>query len=175
MNMLSPKKTKYRKQFKGRIHGNAKGNFQLNYVSGTPTTISGADDARLIYLGVLSGLPFEDQSYVIVDIGGGSTELILADKKDALALTSARVGAVRLKNDFLNSGAINSERSRFLKIFIQGSLEPSVLKIKRRLKNDKPVSMIATSGTATSLGNLILDELGQPKQKIHGYKLKREN
>ena len=29
MNMLSPKKTKYRKQFKGRIHGNAKGNFTL--------------------------------------------------------------------------------------------------------------------------------------------------
>ena len=31
MNMLSPKKTKFRKQFKGRIHGNAKGNFELNY------------------------------------------------------------------------------------------------------------------------------------------------
>ena len=33
MNMLSPKKTKYRKQFKGRIHGNAKGNNELNYGS----------------------------------------------------------------------------------------------------------------------------------------------
>ena len=31
--MLSPKKTKFRKQFKGRIHGNAKGNFELNYGS----------------------------------------------------------------------------------------------------------------------------------------------
>ena len=33
MNMMSPKKTKYRKQFKGRIHGNAKGNYALNYGS----------------------------------------------------------------------------------------------------------------------------------------------
>ena len=33
MNMLSPKKTKFRKQFKGRIHGAAKGNFELNYGS----------------------------------------------------------------------------------------------------------------------------------------------
>ena len=33
MNMLSPKKTKFRKQFKGRIHGNAKGNYELNYGS----------------------------------------------------------------------------------------------------------------------------------------------
>ena len=33
MNMLSPKKTKFRKQFKGRIHGNSKGNYSLNYGS----------------------------------------------------------------------------------------------------------------------------------------------
>ena len=33
MNMLSPKKTKFRKQFKGRIHGTAKGNYALNYGS----------------------------------------------------------------------------------------------------------------------------------------------
>ena len=33
MNMLSPQKSKFRKQFKGRIHGNAKGSFSLNYGS----------------------------------------------------------------------------------------------------------------------------------------------
>ena len=33
MNMLSPKKTKFRKQFKGRIHGTSKGNYSLNYGS----------------------------------------------------------------------------------------------------------------------------------------------
>ncbi len=137
--------------------------------------ISGFEEARLIYLGVLSGMALEDQSYVIIDIGGGSTELILADKKDAIALTSSRVGAVRLKNDFLNKEPINSERSNFLTTFIKGSLEPSVQKIKSRSKGDKPLSMIATSGTATSLGNLILDDLGESKQKLHGYKFKRES
>ena len=35
--------------------------------------------------------------------------------------------------------------------------------------------MIATSGTAISLGNLILSDLGQPKQKMHGYEFKKEN
>ncbi len=137
--------------------------------------ISGFEEARLIYLGVLSGMALEDKSYVIIDIGGGSTELILADKKDALALTSARVGAVRLKNDFFKKDPISSDRSRFLKIFIQGSLEPSVGKINSRLKNDKPVSLIATSGTAISLGNLILSDLDQPKQKMHGYKFTLKN
>ena len=137
--------------------------------------ISGTEEARLIYLGVLSGTAFEDDSYIIIDIGGGSTELILADKKDARALTSSRVGAVRLKNDFLRREAINLERSKFLRTFIQGSLEPSVQKIKSRLRDDKSVYMIATSGTATSLGNLISADLGQQKQKMHGYKFTRES
>ncbi len=137
--------------------------------------ISGSEEARLIYLGVLSGMALEDQSYVIIDIGGGSTELILADNNDAIALTSSRVGAVRLKNDFIDRETINKERSDFLRTFIQGSLEPSVGKIKRRLEKEKAVSLIATSGTSISLGNLILSDLGQPKQKMHGYKFKKEN
>ena len=57
---------------------------------------------------------------------------------------------------------------------IQGSLEPSVGKIKRRLQKEKGVSMIATSGTAISLGNLISSDLGQPKHKMHGYKFKKD-
>ena len=77
--------------------------------------ISGFEEARLIYLGVLSGMVLEDKSYVIIDIGGGSTELILADQKDAIALTSSRVGAVKALKMyfFLNSEPINRERSNF--------------------------------------------------------------
>ena len=137
--------------------------------------VSGYEEARLIYLGVLSGMALEDKSYVIVDIGGGSTELILADKKDAIALSSVRVGAVRLKNDFFNSEVMNTERSNFLRTYIRGSLEPSVEKIKSRFQKGKEVSMIATSGTAISLGNLILSDLGQQKQKMHGYKFRKES
>ncbi len=59
--------------------------------------ISGAEEARLIYLGVLSGMSLENKSHIICDIGGGSTELILANSKDTRALTSSRIGAVRLK------------------------------------------------------------------------------
>ena len=136
--------------------------------------ISGFEEARLIYLGVLSGMSLDDNSYLILDIGGGSTEIILADNKDAKALTSSRVGAVRLKNDFFDDQPIVKERLDFLETFIQGSLEPAVQKIKKRLNNN-PISMIATSGTAISIGNLILSESGQPKQKMHGYKFSKEN
>ena len=81
--------------------------------------ISGFEEARLIYLGVLSGMPFRDNPHILLDIGGGSTELILADERDARALTSTRVGAVRLQRDFVKQEPIAPERLVFLKTFIQ--------------------------------------------------------
>ena len=137
--------------------------------------ISGAEEARLIYLGVLSGTSLENQSHVIIDIGGGSTELILANSQDSKALTSVQVGAVRLKNDFFEDEPLSNKRIDFLKTFIQGSLEPSIEKIKRRLEKNESIKMIATSGTAITLGNLIAAELGEPKQKMHGYAFTRNN
>ncbi len=137
--------------------------------------ISGAEEARLIYLGVLSGMSLENKSHIILDIGGGSTELILANSEDTRALTSSRVGAVRLKNDFFGDEPLTNNRIEFLKTFIQGSLEPSIGKIRRRLMTNESLSIIGTSGTAITLGNLISADLGEPKQKMHGYKFKKSN
>ncbi len=133
--------------------------------------ISGFEEARLIYLGVLSGMKFGENPHIILDIGGGSTELILADSKDARALTSTRVGAVRLQRDFVKEEPMSISRLDFLKTFIQGSLEPAVDKILRRLKaNENPI-MVATSGTALSIASLIASEEDKPPLKLHGYKL----
>ena len=96
--------------------------------------ISGPEEARLIYLGVLSGMPFGERPHLVLDIGGGSTELILADGRDARALTSTRVGAVRLQRDFIKVDPIPPQRRVFLQTFIQGSLEPAVDKVRRRVK-----------------------------------------
>ena len=96
--------------------------------------VSGPEEARLIYPGVLSGMPFGDRPHLVLDIGGGSTELILADGRDARALTSTRVGAVRLQRDFVKDDPIPPQRRSFLQAFIQGSLEPAVDKVHRRIK-----------------------------------------
>ena len=136
--------------------------------------ISGFEEARLIYLGVLSGMPFGENPHVLLDIGGGSTELILADCRDARALTSTRVGAVRLQRDFVKQEPLSPSRLKFLRTFIQGSLEPAVDKISHRLQPGEKPMLVATSGTAMAIGALAALEEVNPPLKLQGYKFSRK-
>ena len=136
--------------------------------------IAGREEARLIYLGVLSGMSFGDRPHLLLDIGGGSTELILADGRDARALTSTRVGAVRLQRDFVKDDPIPPQRRSFLQAFIQGSLEPAVDKVHRRIKPGEIPVLVATSGTAMAIGALAAIEDERPPLKLHGYRVSRQ-
>ena len=137
--------------------------------------VSGPEEARLIYLGVLSGMPFGDRPHLLLDIGGGSTELILADGRDARALTSTRVGAVRLQRDFVRDDPMPPQRRSFLQAFIQGSLEPAVDKVRRRIKPGETPVLVATSGTAMAIGSLAASEEARPPRKLHGYCVTRQS
>ena len=137
--------------------------------------VSGPEEARLIYLGVLSGMPFGDRPHLLLDIGGGSTELILADGRDARALTSTRVGAVRLQRDFVRDDPMPPQRRSFLQAFIQGSLEPAVDKVRRRIKPGETPVLVATSGTAMAIGSLAASEEQRPPRKLHGYRVTRQS
>ena len=137
--------------------------------------VSGPEEARLIYLGVLSGMPFGDRPHLLLDIGGGSTELILADGRDARALTSTRVGAVRLQRDFVRDDPMPPQRRSFLQAFIQGSLEPAVDKGRRRIKPGETPVLVATSGTAMAIGSLAASEEERPPRKLHGYCVTRQS
>ena len=136
--------------------------------------VSGPEEARLIYLGVLSGMSFGDRPHLVLDIGGGSTELILADGRDARALTSTRVGAVRLQRDFVKDDPIPPQRRSFLQAFIQGSLEPAVDKVHRRIKPGETPVLVATSGTAMAIGALAASDDDRPPLKLHGYRVSRQ-
>lgn len=136
--------------------------------------ISGPEEARLIYLGVLSGMDFADQPHYILDIGGGSTELILADSRDARALTSSRVGAVRLQRDFIRQEPLERKRVEFLRAFIQGSLEPAVEKVRRRLEPDETPVLVATSGTAMAAAALLAVDRPELQGRLHGAQFSRD-
>ena len=59
-----------------------------------------AEEARLIALGSLGAYPQLSDQYIIIDVGGGSTEVILASDPDIVNAQSLRLGAVRLKEMF---------------------------------------------------------------------------
>jgi len=67
-------------------------------------TISGVEEARLIHLGVLQAVPVFDRTLLLCDIGGGSTELLVGRKGEALAARSMKLGAIRLTQRFFPDG-----------------------------------------------------------------------
>ena len=137
--------------------------------------ISGAEEARLIYLGVLSGMQFGNKPHLVLDIGGGSTELILADSSDARALTSTKIGAVRLQREFIKKDPISSQTEFFLRSFIKGSMESAIDKVSKRIEVGEEPVLVATSGTAMAIGTLISNQENHIQSKLQGYKIPKSN
>ena len=68
--------------------------------------ISGAEEARLIYLGVSALLPDENGRRLILDIGGGSTELVIGQAHEPLRAASLYMGCVSFTRRFFPGGAV---------------------------------------------------------------------
>jgi exopolyphosphatase / guanosine-5'-triphosphate,3'-diphosphate pyrophosphatase len=132
--------------------------------------ISGTEEARRIYLGVLSSMSLKGQPHVIIDIGGGSTELILGDGQEPRSLSSTKIGAVRLTNEFVTIDPISPEAFTQLQAYIRGTLERPVEDVLAQLQPGEVLRMVGTSGTVLSLAELIAREkLGAVPAPLHGY------
>ncbi|MDR0980416.1 MAG: Ppx/GppA family phosphatase [Methanocalculaceae archaeon] len=66
--------------------------------------ISGKEEARLIHLGVAAGINLGNETALFIDIGGGSTELIVGGQYTYAALESMRLGAIRVTNQCIKKG-----------------------------------------------------------------------
>lgn len=113
--------------------------------------IEGIEEARLVQLAVRRRLPLEGQTAVLVDIGGGSTELTLLDHGEARSSQSLPVGTVRLLEAFLETGsAIDARHEELVEEYVArvlGELSPE-------LRGAKPDVMVATGGTTEALAQL---------------------
>lgn len=70
----------------------------------TVRVISGQEEARLIWLGVASGIDIGDQKALFIDLGGGSTEISIANQHETFYVDSLRLGAIRLTGQFVGEG-----------------------------------------------------------------------
>ncbi|HAX86079.1 MAG TPA: exopolyphosphatase [Cyanobacteria bacterium UBA11370] len=136
--------------------------------------ISGQEEARRIYLGVLSGMEFNNQPHIIIDIGGGSTELILGDSHAPRSLSSTKIGAVRLTSEFITTDPISEREFQYLQAYVRGMLERPVEDILANLEPMEKARLVGTSGTIETLMALhAREKLGMVPNPLHGYQLSR--
>ncbi|MBW4540299.1 MAG: Ppx/GppA family phosphatase [Myxacorys chilensis ATA2-1-KO14] len=138
--------------------------------------VSGVEEARRIYLGVLSGMNFQGKPHIIIDIGGGSTELILGDGHEPRTLSSTKVGAVRLTAEKITTDPISSSEFQTLQAHIRGMFERSVDELKAHLKPSERPRMIGTSGTIETLAALhAREKFGTVPTPLNGYEMTQKD
>jgi exopolyphosphatase/guanosine-5'-triphosphate,3'-diphosphate pyrophosphatase len=72
--------------------------------------IAGREEARLIYLGVTQGVAGHEDRRLVIDIGGGSTELVIGEGLRPIEMESLQYGCVSLTRRFFGDGRINRKR-----------------------------------------------------------------
>ncbi len=113
--------------------------------------ISGLEEARLIHLGVLQAVPAFEQRLLLVDIGGGSTEVLVGERGETLAARSFKLGAVRLTDRFFAGGATTAESVGDCRSYIR-----SILATFERDVEDFGFDIaIASSGTAETIARIV--------------------
>ena len=95
--------------------------------------VSGLEEARLIYLGVSRSIHLDNESALFVDIGGGSTELIVGDAHTHQYMSSLQLGAIRLTELFFNeddTGPVSHERYLLLRQHVYNRSIRAIQKIQ---------------------------------------------
>lgn len=130
--------------------------------------VSGREEARLIYLGVLWSMPELTSDFTIVDIGGGSCEIILADRTDTLFSESYKLGAARLTQRFFKKERPTPQEVRELHDEVRGVLRPAAARLEEYGGYHQ---LIGTSGTIQTLAKLDRARQKDKTSELHGYEL----
>jgi exopolyphosphatase/guanosine-5'-triphosphate,3'-diphosphate pyrophosphatase len=113
--------------------------------------ISGVEEARLIHLGVLQAVRAFDRRMLLVDIGGGSTEVLIGERGEALLARSFKLGAVRLTDRFfagerLHPSAVSSCRKH---------VRSSLAVLERDVRQIGFDLAVVSSGTAEAVARMV--------------------
>ncbi|MCY4051880.1 MAG: Ppx/GppA phosphatase family protein [Gammaproteobacteria bacterium] len=120
-------------------------------VLGYPISIiSGHEEARMVYLGAAFGLAVSNQKRLVIDIGGGSTEIIAGQGYRPLQLDSLYIGCVSLTRRFFHDSRITEKRMNTASQYVRRELETIVNKY-RQIGWDE---VVGTSGTIRAIDKL---------------------
>ncbi len=125
--------------------------------------ISGHQEAEFIYFGVKNAVNFSHENYLILDIGGGSNELIIANKEGILWKESFKLGGARLLEYFKPSDPISESTINEVNQLLVQELKP----LSVALTNYPVTKLIGSSGAFDSYAAMIhFQEKGAPISKF---------
>lgn len=133
--------------------------------------VSGIEEARLIRLGVLQALPVYDRHHLVIDIGGGSTEIIVGHRDEDLFVRSMRLGAVRLTQRFFPEGHVSRNSISQCRKFVRASLQP----VGSDLGDRQIEVTIGSAGTIQAIAALVSSERVSSLATMNGLELKRDD
>jgi exopolyphosphatase/guanosine-5'-triphosphate,3'-diphosphate pyrophosphatase len=113
--------------------------------------ISGQEEARLIYSGVAHTSPMSPDKRLVIDIGGGSTEVVIGEGFNPLLLESLSVGCVGLTAICFDDGKISEKRFERARTAVRMELEP----IQEAYRKLGWLQAFGSSGTVRVIGDVV--------------------
>jgi exopolyphosphatase/guanosine-5'-triphosphate,3'-diphosphate pyrophosphatase len=129
--------------------------------------VNGEEEARLAYIGALSGFPEIHAGAAVIDIGGGSTEITTGTSEKILTTASVDIGSVRITERFFKHNPPMDDELRDAEEFIGNALQKTV-------GTDLAGSVVVgVAGTATTLAALDIGLAQFDRIRISGHRLTR--
>ena len=128
-----------------------------------PDVIPGEEEARLSFLGATARLEDADGPYVVMDLGGGSTELVLGHD-DVQAAVSMDIGSVRLTERHMPVETPSEDQIQAALTDIDGQLDQAA----KIVDFSAPRTFIGVAGTVTTITAGILGLESYQRERIHG-------
>ncbi len=130
--------------------------------------IPGEEEARLSYAGAVGALPDVDQPVLVMDIGGGSTELVLGSDGQVRHAISLDVGSVRVRERFLHSDPPAPAEVAAATAHIDALLDASEIDF------ESVATWVGVGGTVTSLSALAQELATYDRARVHGSVVSHE-
>jgi exopolyphosphatase/guanosine-5'-triphosphate,3'-diphosphate pyrophosphatase len=127
-----------------------------------PEVLTGDEEAALAYAGAMRGLPDATTPVVVLDVGGGSTEVILGDHDGVVAARSMDVGSVRLHERHVRHDPPTEQELTAIGVDVDAALDECGVPL------EQAASVVGIAGTCTTLGAAVLDLTTYDRDAIHG-------
>ncbi|MEP0711971.1 exopolyphosphatase [Algoriphagus sp.] len=121
--------------------------------------LSGEQEAQMIYEGIRLSGSLHDQTELMMDIGGGSVEFIIGNRKEAFWKQSFEIGGQRLLELFHYHDPILPEEIERLEAYLEEKLHPLI----QAIATYRPAGLVGASGTFDTLTDIYFESMLQCK------------